>query len=149
MNSNSLFQDSVDDCRLKQLFAWITSIYDSLPAWFFLSLSTIFLFLLIFFTGIITVKVKDETVAGHAGLSSLTWRTKSITYNEVKARKCDHKHQNHCTVHYEIDLEKKKLRSDGFSTSSSSSVQNRRMNELSCNEKDTSFCWHNMKSLIC
>ena len=33
-------------------------------------------------------------------------RTKSITYSEIEARKCDHKHQNQWTVHYEIDLEK-------------------------------------------
>lgn len=137
MNSNSLFQDSVDDSRLRQLFAWVTSIYDSPPAGFSSVWVPFFFFFLYSLLELLQLKLKTKQLLGMQALARWYSRTKSFTYNEIKACKCDHKHRNHCMVHYEIDLEKKKLKSDGFSTSSSSSVQNRGMNRLSCKEKNT------------
>lgn len=105
MNSNSLFQDSVGDSRLKQLFAWVTSIYDSLPAGFSSVWVPFFFFFLYSLLELLQLKLKQQLLAMQA-LAHWHSRSKSFTYNEIKACKCDHKHQNHCTVHYEIDLEK-------------------------------------------
>lgn len=107
MNSNSLFQDSVDDSRLKQLFAWVTSIYDSPPAGFSSVWVPFFFFFLYSLLELLQLKLKTKQLLAMQALARWRSRSKSFTYNEIKACKCDHKHQNHCTVHYEIDLEKK------------------------------------------
>ena len=106
MNSNSLFQDSADDSRLKQLFAWVTPIYDSLPAGFSSVWVPFFFFFLYSLLELLQLKLKTKQLLSMQALARWHSRTKSITYNEIKACKCDHKHQNHCTIHYEIDLEK-------------------------------------------
>ena len=60
MNSNSLFQDSVGDSRLKQLFAWVTSIYDSLPAGFSSVWVPFFFFFLYSLLELLQLKLKTK-----------------------------------------------------------------------------------------
>ena len=91
MNSNSLFQDSVGDSRLKQLFAWVTSIYDSLPAGFSSVWVPFFFFFLYSLLELLQLKLKQQLQAMQA-LAHWHSRSKSFTYNEIKACKCDHKH---------------------------------------------------------